>query len=186
MSSLATSISHHALFIGIDAYLEKPLKCCVRDVNVLRQYLDDMPQHRVQTYMLTASLPEGSTSLRTIERPEHRPTRHNVVNLLEQITSQAREGAFVYIHYSGHGTAMRPPLKSPQMEGFSNPSTGDLALSLLREDAAEVDYLRGTTLAHYLKAMVDRKLIVTLVLDCCFSGSVVRDDTSVRYLNYNP
>jgi hypothetical protein len=186
MSELAASVSHYALLIGIDAYLEKALKGCVRDVHLIKQYLDDMAQHSVQTYMLTASVAEGPTSSQAMERPEHRPTHRNVVNLLKQIACQAREGAFVYIHFSGHGTAMRPPPKSPQTAGFSNPSTGDLALNLLQEDTSKVDYLRGTTLARSLKAMVDKKLIVTLVLDCCFSGSVVRDDTSVRYLNYEP
>ncbi|KAI0188043.1 hypothetical protein EV127DRAFT_138441 [Xylaria flabelliformis] len=33
--------------------------------------------------------------------------------------------------------------------------------------------------------MVDKKLLVTLVLDCCFSGSVVRYDNSTRFVEYD-
>ena len=47
-------------------------------------------------------------------------------------------------------------------------------------------YLRGEKLASQIKAMVDNGLIVTLVLDCCFAGSVMRDDSSVRFLKYDP
>ena len=36
-----------------------------------------------------------------------------------------------------------------------------------------------------LKSMTDKRLIITLVLDCCFSGSIYRNDSGVRYFPYN-
>jgi hypothetical protein len=33
--------------------------------------------------------------------------------------------------------------------------------------------------------MVDKNLTVTVMLDCCFSSSVLRNDSSVRYLDYS-
>ena len=110
--------------------------------------------------------------------------------------SSAKDGDFVYVHFSGHGT-MREPLKdasnlsikgmAPVPSKFSNPSTGDAALAIL-EVTTEIKprYLRGEELASLIKMMVNKGLVVTLVLDCCFSGSVIRDDSSIRYLKYDP
>jgi hypothetical protein len=48
-------------------------------------------------------------------------------------------------------------------------------------------YLWGFELAGLLKDMVDNGLVITLILDCCFSASVYRrDDANVRFLPYDP
>ncbi|KAM6514009.1 hypothetical protein FALCPG4_015192 [Fusarium falciforme] len=65
-------------------------------------------------------------------------------------------------------------------------STGDLALVLLSGEKNHVAYLEGHELASLLMAMVDNGLVVTLILDCCFSASVYRhDDASIRFLPYD-
>jgi hypothetical protein len=186
MAGPDSSCSHYALLIGIDAYSEKPLKGCVRDVHEIKKQLDGISKPGVQTHMLTASRVEDPTSSRTTEELKLWPTHRKVVDTLNQITCQAKEGDFVYIHFSGHGTALRPPLQSSPSRTFSNPSTGDLALNLLQEDGSKIHYMRGSELAYLVKAMTDKNLIVTLVLDCCFSGSVMRNDASVRYVDYDP
>ncbi|KAF5126237.1 hypothetical protein E5D57_010933 [Metarhizium anisopliae] len=47
----------------------------------------------------------------------------------------------------------------------------------------------GQLLANCLGRMVEKGLLVTVVLDCCFSGSVLRDGnirgTDVRAVDYN-
>ena len=97
------------------------------------------------------------------------------------MTSTADPGDFIYIHYSGHDTTIGPSSE------YSNASTGDLALVLLEQTSAtDIRYLRGLGLAYLLKTMVTNGLTVTLVLDCCFSGSVTRGDSSVRCLSYDP
>lgn len=51
---------------------------------------------------------------------------------------------------------------------------------------SNVRYLWGPTLVIALKAIVEKGLVVSLILDCCFSASVYRrKDPTVRFLPYN-
>jgi hypothetical protein len=172
--------THHAVLIGINAYPESPMKGCVRDVQEIKKYLEGMP-NPVHIQMFTASPTEDSSSSSLAENLELWPTHDNVTSSLKKTTSLAEPGDFVYIHYSGHGTTIKPSRES------SNWSTRDLALVLLEvTDRTNMRYLRGLELAYLLRDMVEKRLTVTLVLDCCFSGSVLRKDSLVRYLSYDP
>ncbi|ERF75188.1 hypothetical protein EPUS_08858 [Endocarpon pusillum Z07020] len=166
--------THHAILIGIDAYPNNPLRSCVRDVQKIKECLESkINSLDIQT--LTAS--SGGSPF---EHPESWPTLRNVTLVLEKATSLAETGDFIYIHYSGHGTRRKPRFNR------SNQSTGDLALVLLDEDPSREVCLQGAVLAHLLKAMVDKGLVVTVVLDCCFSASVYRSGSpNVRYLSYS-
>lgn len=173
--------SYHAVLIGIDAYPTRPLNSCVRDIEKIKDCLE-INLSSVDIYALTAS---RSTSPGTtpIEKPKCWPTYNNVIELLASVTKRANPGDFVYIHYSGHGTRMEP---IPEFD-YSNQSTGDLALVLLVGHGSQEEYLRGPSLAGLLSLMIEKELIITLVLDCCFSASVYRnsgDDATVRYLSY--
>ena len=174
MADQHTIPAHYAILIGINAYPSKPLESCVRDVQKIKECLE-IKLSWVDIQTLTAS--GGDTPL---EHPESWPTCRNVTSALEKVTSQAQPGDFIYIHYSGHGTR-----KDPCYE-FSSQPTGDLALVLLDDkDSNRETFLLGPRLAGLLKPMVDKALVITLVLDCCFSATVYRtDDPNVRYLSY--
>lgn len=188
--------SHHALLIGIDAYPAsgkdyRPLEGCVRDVRDIEQHLIRIPKPGVQIHTLTASLVTNSTSHRLVGDPGSWPTYSNVIRAIDNTIEHAAKGDFVYLHFSGHGTAFRPhrarsPTFGTRTAAYSNPSTGDLALVLLEEEGSVIRYLRGAQLALLLKGMTDKGLKVTLVLDCCFSGSVMRNEARVRSLVYVP
>jgi hypothetical protein len=174
-------ITHYAVLIGINSYIEKPLKGCVRDVQEIKKYLDQMPTP-VHLQMFTANQTEDPNSCRPAEDTQLWPTYDNVKSSLEKIVSLAKPGNFVYIHYSGHGTRMKPSYES------ANQYTGDVALNLLEGvNGNEIRYLRGLELAYLINNMVTKELTVTLVLDCCFSGGVSRHDDpdSIRSLSYN-
>lgn len=175
-----TAAEHYAILIGVNAYPEGPLKGCVRDVQEIRRHLEKLPKS-VDIRMFTASPRGESSSSQPAEDSGLWPTYGNVTASLQQITSSAKPGDFVYIHYSGHGTTI---LHSDES---STRSLGDLALVLLEvTDRTEIRYLRGLELAYLLRDMVEKRLTVTLVLDCCYSGSVVRKDSLARYLDYDP
>lgn len=84
-------------------------------------------------------------------------------------------GDLVYFYFSGHGTR--------------DPHTGALALVLFDQQHG-ARYLHGQFLAFILERMTEKWLFVTLVLDCCFSGSKLRfgniGNTSVRTTKNNP
>ncbi|KAK2037007.1 caspase domain-containing protein [Colletotrichum somersetense] len=166
------SAKYFAVLIGIDFYREAPLQGCVRDVLEIAKYLKHaQPEAEVHTF--TASLPGDTKSSVPAEDRSLWPTFENVVPKIQEVASIARPGDHIHVHYSGHGTRVEP--------------SGDLALDLLGDmQKTGVRYLRGTEFALLLQSLVVKKLEVSVVLDCCFSGGVSRDDSSVRYLHYNP
>ena len=181
MDSQETVVTHYAILIGINAYAQKPLKSCVGDVHNIKRYLEGVP-YPVHTEIFTATggTEPGSSSI--VEDPSLWPTHQHVISALERVTSMAKAGDFIYIHFSGHGTRYEPS------RDFSNESVGDLALVLLDEENIMPEkYLKGWKLAELVKNMVDKELAVTLVLDCCFSAAVYRrEDPDVRFLPYDP
>jgi hypothetical protein len=135
--------------------------------------------------VFTASQPSDPTATGPPEEPALLPTYENITDELKSINDQARAGDAVYIHYSGHGADRQ----SPQLTG-QDPHTDreDFALVIYDQTNA-LKKLPGSKLARLLKAMVDKQLAVTLVLDCCFSGSVTRDGTkrvsTVRSIDFD-
>ncbi|KAF5626319.1 caspase [Fusarium tjaetaba] len=182
----SVSPGHHAILVGIDTYpaeYKASLKGCVRDTQQIRSLLEQQPFHiNIQT--LTATQSSDSSTTGPVEHPASLPTYDNVLRAFRDLADAAQSGDYIYIHYSGHGTRMTPKTTKP----FSNQHTGDLALALLGvENGDEVKPLGGYKLAVYLNAMVEKRLVVTLVLDCCFAASIYRmDRPDIRFLRTDP
>jgi len=172
-----------ALLIGINDYKELGLKDLdgpVRDVALLKRYLTstEIPMNVIT---MTAHDPEDPERSLSSEIAKLRPTVDNVINNLEDITMKAKAGDYIYIHFSGHGTTMKR--RSPQHASEKE----HLALILCPAEQKSL-YLEGRQLASLLNTMVKNGLLVTLVLDCCFSGKVTRadDEPSARTAPYDP
>ncbi|OTB18768.1 hypothetical protein K445DRAFT_8792 [Daldinia sp. EC12] len=174
------AVTHHAILIGINSYNDKPLDGCVRDVEEIKKYLEKKSSS-IHIDMFTAPS-NNDPGLTKQEDPETLPTYENVTNAIGRTIGTGNRGDYVYIHFSGHGTRGTPSSE------FSNRSTGDLALVLLSSTKDNgVRYLWGSRLAFSIKAMVDKGLVVTLVLDCCFAATVYRrDDPNLRCLQFDP
>jgi predicted phosphodiesterase len=166
----------HALLIGVDCYLPNELPDggfypslggCVRDINHVETFLTNrLGLSQDQIIKLTAS--NGKTDKPT-ESEKDWPTYENMVKAFQEITRRANSGEQVYIHYSGHGG--RSVTSFPQLKGDKG-----LDESLVPTDIgnSEARYLRDVEMAHLLKEMSDKKLVVTLVLDSCHSGGATR------------
>lgn len=196
----ASQPTFFAVLIGIDNYPQRPLISCVRDVRGIRKCLVDRADAAnvklcVTTLTSCGSNPGGSTELGAdstgfdVEEPA---TYDGIIKSLERTAQSARQGDFVYIHFSGHGTHL-PPGRSVKS---TRHNIGDTALVVFHDDLAqEIRYLRGWYLAKLVHKMVEntdhhQRPKVVLALDCCFSGSVMRhgDDQEVanaRYLPYD-
>ncbi|OTA56921.1 hypothetical protein K449DRAFT_387313 [Hypoxylon sp. EC38] len=174
-----------AVLIGINYYkTEKCLQGGVRDAVMVKHYLEGRSTPANIT-ALTATTPPKPDSGRPVEpNPELWPTYKNVVANLLRVIDAARPGDLVYIHFSGHGTSI------PSGARTGSSGADELALVLFEGRELGRKYFPGYQLASAIRRMVKKGLIVTLVLDCCFSGSVVRGDErrgwGVRSVNYDP
>lgn len=180
MDAQLNTPAYHAILIGIDAYPLRPLRGAVRDVRRIEEYLrDTLPEMSIAKF--TASNGSSAESIVPIEDPQLLPTHENIRSAFDRVINQASGGDFVYIHFSGHGTRETPNYHS------YNQSSGDLALVVLTGNNEDpVTYLWGLNLAYSVLDMVKKDLVVTLVLDCCFSGSVYRrGEPRIRFLPFD-
>lgn len=170
----------HALLIGIDCYLPnrlpsgghyRNLEGCVRDVSLVEQYLREdagVPASRILKLTATNS-PSGEPA----EPRAQWPTYRNIVEAFRRLTEVAQPGEQVYIHYSGHGG--RAVTTYPELKGARGL---DEALVPVDIGDAATQYVRDVELAHLIQQMVEKRLLVTLVLDSCHSGSTTRLSSS--------
>ena len=172
-----TSRNMFALLIGVDCYLPNRLPDggtypslggCVRDINHIEDFLTSrLGLSNEQIVKLTASNQPGTRE--PSEPKEQWPTYENMVAAFKSITERASPGDQIYIHYSGHGG--RSVTSFPELKGHNG-----LDESLVPTDIgdSEARYLRDVEMAHILKKMSDRDLVVTIVLDSCHSGGATR------------
>lgn len=174
----------YALLIGIDCYMPNRLPDgsyytslggCVRDIHHVEAFLKEMrnvPQNQI--LKLTASV-NPIHQQQPLEPPEKLTTRQNIVDSFRKLGKMAPSGAQVYIQYSGHGG--RAKTVFPDIKGERGIDEGLVPTDI---GTAEGQYLRDLELAQLLKELVDKKLVVTLVLDCCHSGGATRGDVAIR------
>jgi hypothetical protein len=172
--------THWAVIIGVNYYpghKDKCLQGCVSDAEDTGHYLKEALGESLTVEVFTASTPliHGNPPL---EEEQVWPTYERVKSHLDQIINDAKCGDYVYIHYSGHGTKVLSRDRRPQC-----------ALVLLERNGRETRCLRSEILADKLDKMAKKGLLVTLVLDCCFSGGVIRSsndsDFHVRFFEYD-
>jgi hypothetical protein len=172
----------HALLIGIDYYkpnrLYKSLKGCVRDINLVEDYLKrtlKIPAGRIRK--LTSPNQEDSTlsAVKAGTEPDVLPTYENIINAFKEITEKAQPQEIVYIHYSGHGG--RAKTIYSELKGDGQSDEGIVPMDIGEQDGR---YLRDLELATLLKRMTDKGLGVTVVLDSCHSGGATRGDCDIR------
>jgi hypothetical protein len=170
-----------ALLIGIDYYFPNKIQCnddnyisyqslggCVRDIEHVKNFLIskvEIPEENI--LKLTSSI--GNDADRPHEPSDKWPTYENICSAFDKITQSAQSGDQVYIQYSGHGGRVKTLI--PNRKGEDG-----LDETLVPTDIGDpkTRYLRDIEMANILKKMVDRKLIVTLVIDSCHSGGITR------------
>jgi hypothetical protein len=179
--------THWAVLIGVGLTIsrtkpgflssgkDRSLKGVVQDIIAISEYLKE-GLSTVDTTILTATKLHQDEAVIPIETPDRLPSPSNVTLSFKRILDLAKPGNHVYIHYSGHGTR----------RNFD----GAVALELIHPSSYATEYLYGTVLRNAISQMIRIGLSVTLVLDCCFSGSVLRTNQAanveVRYIEHDP
>lgn len=174
----------YALLIGVDCYMPnklpdgsyyKNLGGCVRDINHVEAFLKQRRQVPASQILKLTASPSPANPQQPIEPADQLPTRQNIVDSFRKLRATVPEGAQVYIQYSGHGG--RAKTVYPEIKGEDGIDEGLVPTDI---GTSEGQYLRDLELAQLLKELVDQKLVVTLVLDCCHSGGATRGDAEIR------
>jgi len=168
----------HALLIGINCYLPnllpnglfyKSLHGCVGDALLVDDFLRTRLGLSSENIIQLTSTDNGRG--KPIEPESHWPTYENIVNAFRKLTKTAHPGDQVFIHYSGHGGRTRTTKAFRELKGRDGL---DEVLVPMDLGHSEGRYLRDTELQFLLRAMVDRGLTVTLILDSCHAGGGTR------------
>ena len=146
-----------ALVIGIDRYanLPYPLEGCVNDAEVLRSLL-------LERFGFP---PEHVVMLRDEEA-----TRDRILSELGRLVDSASEDDVVVITYSGHGSQMTDR-EGDEPDGLDEtivPYDSGRAPHPNRDISDDELYVR-------LLSLAEKTGYITLIFDCCHSGSVSRD-----------
>lgn len=170
---------------------------CVNDVLAVEDYL--LKALRVPPQNITKLLapdPGRETHRRLLLADRIEPTYERIVHELRKVSedvinergSSAKKGDLVYIHFSGHG-ARATTVFEDLRKGDGGARAGKAVSNTVdNEDHALVPsdvlygghYLRDLEIAVLLQDMVEAGLIVTVVLDCCYSGGAVREGAGGR------
>ncbi|MFL6260318.1 MAG: caspase family protein [Thermoanaerobaculia bacterium] len=149
-----------ALLIGINSYpnfaSRGQLTGCIHDVEVMRQVLID-----------SFNFPESQIALLI----DGQATREGILGAMKDLVQKAGPEDVVVVHYSGHGSQMTD-LEGDEPDGLDEtivPSDSGRAPHENRDIKDDEIYL-------WLKDLTAKTSNVTLIFDCCHSGTIVRDD----------
>ncbi len=158
------SQNKYALLVGICDYYEVKgvksndvsLSGCVNDADSIKK-------------LLITKFGFNNTNIKTVYNED--ATRDNIIAGMKQVLQVCKPGdAFVFF-YSGHGVWMNNSqnLKDSVKHGFNQ--------AMLTSDLYNFKdnfkcFFRDTTLKKYFNLFIDKKVILTALLDCCYSGSM--------------
>lgn len=157
----------YALLIGINDYYEVPgvksvesLKGSVNDANAIRN-------------ILISKFGFKNTNIDTIYNAA--ATRDNIAAGLQKKLKQCRPGDIMLFYYSGHGVYMN------NTEEANDPVKRGMNQAMLTSDLYNYSdhfkcFFRDVSLKKYFNLFIDKKVILTSVFDCCFSGNLAKAD----------
>jgi hypothetical protein len=149
-----------ALLIGINRYPSfaprGQLSGCVNDVEVMRQAL-------VNSF----NFPENHVEVLT----DGHATREGILTAMQELVERVGQDDVVVVHYSGHGSQMTD-LEGDEPDGFDE--------TIVPYDSGRDPYpnrdIKDDEIYLWLKDLTAKTSSVTLVFDCCHSGTITRDD----------
>ncbi len=149
-----------ALLIGINRYPNfaprGQLSGCVNDVEVMRQVL-------VNSF----DFPESHVAVITDEQA----SREGILGAMRELVQRVGPEDIVVFHYSGHGSQMTD-LEGDEPDGLDE--------TIVPYDSGRAPHenrdIKDDEIYLWLRELTAKTSAVTLIFDCCHSGTIVRDD----------
>jgi hypothetical protein len=149
--------SRHALLIGINKYYKKEKDRTVIDsVNSLEGCINDAKSIKE---LLTARF--GFKENEITEIYDSLATRQNILAGLDSLLSRSDTADIVFVYYSGHGMSYK--------YGKSEYATAEVICPSDIFTGEKNASVQTSALANKFNKFVDKKIILTVVFDCCFS-----------------
>ncbi|NMG20879.1 caspase family protein [Brasilonema bromeliae] len=150
----------YALLVGIDNY-PAPIRClqgCVNDITAIEEYINE--RFDKQEYQL---------HLQTLK--DEQATRKAVIDGFRSHLSLAGQDDIVLFYYSGHGSQELAPKEFWQLE----PDHFDETLVCYDSRTEGGWDLADKELAVLIAQVAQKNPHMTIIMDCCHSGSGTRD-----------
>jgi hypothetical protein len=160
-----------ALLIGIDRYPKfssrEQLHGCVNDVEVMKDAL-----------LRRFGFSEGGMTVLMNEQA----TRDGMLAAMDQLVDRAGPEDIVVFHYSGHG--------SQQTDGPEHDEASGWDQTLVPSDSARIPLpnrdITDDEIQAWLRRLTARSPYVTLIFDCCHSGTMDRTRTRTIPVDKRP
>ena len=152
----------YALLVGIDEYPDTNhcLQGCVNDITAIEQYLNErFDKQGYQLHLLTLK--------------DEQAKRQAIINNFRQHLGQAGQDDIVLFYYSGHGSQEMAP------KDFWDYEPDHLDETLVCYDSrTEGGWdLADKELALLVAEVAEKNPHMTIIMDCCHSGSGTKDPT---------
>ncbi len=150
----------YALLVGIDKYSDPKhrLQGCVNDITAIEEYLNERFDKK-----------EYQLHLRSLK--DHQATREAVIDGFHSHLSLAGADDIVLFYYSGHGSQELAPKEFWHIE----PDHLDETLVCYDSRTPKGWDLADKELALLIEEVAKKEPHITIILDCCHSGSGTRD-----------
>jgi Caspase domain len=168
----------YALLVGINKYADAPkpedtpreLKGCLNDIQAFREYLENKSKL-------------DGIELHLKELRDREATRDAVINGFREHLCQANRNDIVLFYYSGHGS--REEVSSELREFLNLDADLDpifLETLICWDSRTENGYdLADKELAVLIAEVSRNRSQVVIILDCCHSGGLVRNNSVGRW-----
>ncbi len=149
----------YALLIGINSYRNLPphyhLNGCINDIEMMAGILEN-----------NFGFPENNITMLRDEEA----TRERILAAFEALTDRIADNDIVIIHYSGHGSKMRDR-EGDEPDGWDE--------TIVPHDSGRGSYpnrdISDDEIYLWLLQLTEKTPYVTLIFDCCNSGTIARD-----------
>ena len=164
----------YAVIVGINKYYTSPgivhspeLHGCVNDALSIKG-------------MLTHRFGFINTNISTFL--DEQATKQNVLDALMSVLNKCKSGDALIFYFSGHGVWMSNENQGKLEAVVKQNMNQAMVMSNLYADSLHCLFT-DATLKRVFNKFIDKKIIVTSILDCCFSGKMSMDIASPGYIN---